>query len=180
MASDPPNSNRQLPTEADPDIVAKPYLRRVVRWSKQLIGGRFESARALWQFQLDLLNLQREIQAAIGQRKASPKDRQLEKQIARLEDARWHARRLGDAIAWVLLHLDRRSIHALAKNNPTPVAPQDDHGSRGVIAIAEYLAGQGWGFPDITDCLRVGDVTFVQPEKEAEVGLKTLRSRLDW
>jgi hypothetical protein len=34
-----------------------------------------------------------------------------------------------------------------------------------MIAIAETLGSRGWGFPllhDITDCLRVGDISFIK------------------
>jgi hypothetical protein len=48
-----------------------------------------------------------------------------------------------------------------------PTAIGEDQGSRGVIGLAAGLAGEDWGFPllhDITDCLRIGDVTFIKPD----------------
>ncbi|MHB8794828.1 MAG: hypothetical protein ACYC90_05100 [Candidatus Nanopelagicales bacterium] len=45
----------------------------------------------------------------------------------------------------------------------------DNHGSRGAIAVAQELGTAGWGFPllhDITDVLRIGDVTFVTPNED--------------
>lgn len=77
---------------------------------------------------------------------------------------RWHARRLGDAFAWVLLDLDRSAIYPFSDNAPVPI-PQKSHGSEGLLAISAYLAKEGWGFPllhDITDVLRIGDVTFIE------------------
>ena len=51
------------------------------------------------------------------------------------------------------------------------------HGNQGLLAIATALANRGWGCPlihDITDCLRVGDLTFINPGEDIRtVELKT-------
>jgi hypothetical protein len=135
---------------------ARPYLRRLERLVRTLIGTRFESAQDIWQLQLDLLQLQRDVQASISAtKKRARSDPTARADLESLRVARWHARRFGDAIAWLLLGLNRQLIYPLAQNEPTAVVP-DDHGSRGVIAIATALSNDGWGFPllhDITDCL---------------------------
>lgn len=55
-------------------------------------------------------------------------------------------------------------IVPLSENRSVPVATREDDGSRGVFGLAEALMTQGWGVPiihDTTDCLRIGDITFV-------------------
>ena len=45
----------------------------------------------------------------------------------------------------------------------------DGHSLKGLLAIAEMLANSDAGFPilhDVTNCLRIGDITFYSPENE--------------
>ncbi|WP_433363071.1 hypothetical protein [Streptosporangium sp. CA-115845] len=146
---------------------AKPYLHRLERLAKTLIGGRFKGADGVWQLQESLLELQREIQESISNAKSRTRgDKSKYKILQDLRVARWHARRLGDAFAWILLGLDKKVIRSLSTNASVPIS-QEGHGSRGLITISSHLANEGWGFPllhDVTDCLRIGDVTFIKPE----------------
>lgn len=145
------------------------FLRRVERLARKLLSADFDDANALWTFQESLLRLQRDVQEAITEAKRSRSDRTGYAILTSLRTARWHARRLGDAFAWILLNFDRKVIRSLAGNSRVPVS-REDHGTRGLMAITGHLAGQGWGFPllhDVTDCLRVGDVTFIKPGEES-------------
>jgi hypothetical protein len=140
-------------------------LARVERLAMRLLRANWKGASDLWKFQLDLLALQQDAQAAITQAKTQSKTTDRQRRLEELREARWQARRLGDAFAWLLLGLEQRNIHPLGDNHRTSVS-QDDHGTRGLLAIAQHLANQGWGFPvlhDVTDCLRIGDITFVDP-----------------
>lgn len=141
------------------------YRRRIEQLVRVLLGTKFSDAGEIWEFQIRLLELQRDVQGSIRKAKRQvPPDRG---ELDELRSIRWHARRLGDALAWILLDLDRQLIHPLARNERVPV-PQDDHGHRGVQAIAAALSGPEWGFPlmhDVTDCLRIGDITFIKPER---------------
>jgi hypothetical protein len=140
------------------------------------MGVRFQGAGGLWKIQNDLLALQRDVQAAISEAKARLRDGEGDyNALENLRLARWHSRRLGDALAWLVLDLDRRIIASLANNQRVSI-PVEDHGSRGLMAIASHLASEGMGFPllhDVTDCLRIGDVTFVQPDLGRD-GLRTI------
>ena len=164
------------PESAVAGAMSDEYWKRLERLVRTLIGRRFRTARDLWRLQTRLLTLQRDIQGSISELKRS---RGSADELEELRSVRWHARRFGDAIAWTLLGLDRQYIYPLARNSPVPI-PLDVHGTRGVQAIAEGLAGD-WGFPllhDITDCLRIGDITFVCPGAEhttVEVKTKLVR-----
>ena len=163
-----PRSDGATEPNAAPDearATSDEYRARLERLVRMLIGRRFRTAKDLWRLQTRLLALQRDVQRSVAELKRS---RCSPDELEDLRSVRWHARRLGDALAWVLLGLDRQYIYPLARNNPVPI-PMDVHGSRGVQAIAEALAGAEWGFPllhDITDCLRIGDLTFVRPTAE--------------
>jgi hypothetical protein len=147
------------------EIVVRPFLGRIEKLALVLLGVRFKSPQDLWKFQLDLLRLQREIQVAINDYKRQGK--QVPGTMETLTDlraCRWLARRLGDAFAWVILGADKKVIEPLSRNSRTVIS-SDSHGNRGMIMIASHLPQQGWGFPlihDITDFLRVGDITFVR------------------
>ena len=158
------------------DVVAQQFLRRIEKLALTLLSARFVSPDELWQFQLDLLHLQRDIQAAITSSKSLAKrEKDTMDVLAELRICRWHARRLGDAFAWVMLGGNMQIIEPLSRNNRTVVA-RDSHGSRGMLLAARYLARQGWGFPlihDITDCLRIGDVTFVRVNEGSERACNT-------
>jgi hypothetical protein len=140
----------------------------VERLVNKLLSAKYDGPNDLWRFQEGLLALQRDIQEAITEAKRSRTDKVHYSRLRSLRMARWHARRLGDAFAWVLLGQDRKVIHSLDHNARVSVS-QANHGTRGLLAVASHLASQGWGFPllhDVTDCLRIGDVTFIVPGKK--------------
>jgi hypothetical protein len=179
--------NMAMPTKEPPgdedasesfDVVCQPFMGRLEKLTSALLGRRLASPEALWQFQLDLLHLQRNIQSAINDYKIQVKRRQAPIEIlTELRAYRWYARRLGDAFAWVVLGGDKKILEPLSRNSRVTVAARESHGSRGMIAIAGYLAGQGWGFPvihDITDVLRIGDITFVRVNEDSEREYKTV------
>lgn len=146
-----------------PESLSVEYNHRLARLVRRLLEVRFRSAKDLWTLQVKLLELQRDLQASIRDAKGHGKSGR--DNLAELRAIRWHARRFGDALAWVLLGLERQLIYPLARNDPVPI-PSNDHGHRGVEAIATALSGEEWGFPllhDITDCLRIGDITFIRP-----------------
>lgn len=154
------------------------YRRRLERLAHRLIRSKFTCAQDLWDFQLELLELQREVQRAITMAKKDARtDKTKRADVEHLRIIRWLARRLGDAFAWVLLGLDRRTISALGDGPRVPVASEEGHGDIGVKGVAMYLSGEGWGFPlihDVTDCLRIGDVTFISPGEELSRELRTV------
>ncbi|MGW0419914.1 hypothetical protein [Streptomyces sp. NPDC003015] len=158
------------------DREAHKFLLRIERLANFMLGGKFEGSADLWDFQIDLLKLQREIQSCITAEKHKARaTKGKSEKLTDLQQARWSSRRLGDAFAWLLLGLDDQSIFALAENSPVPIS-QESHGSRGMVEISRYLASRGWGFPlihDVTDCLRIGDVTFVRPD-EGQRSLRTV------
>jgi hypothetical protein len=165
-----------LSPDANDDAIADPFLARLESMVRLLIGGEYSGGEQLWQLQLDLLELQGDVQAEI----ASVKSRRLKdtKYHADLRALRWtrqQARRFGDAIAWLYLGLNRKLIYPLA-NNVRVTAASDTHGKQAATALAVALSNEGWGFPllhDITDCLRIGDVTFIGPDDIHTVEAKT-------
>lgn len=166
LASDDSHDQPELRTYTE---AARPYLDRLERLARTFVGGKFNAAQEIWQLQLDLLQLQREVQKQIGEAKKKLKtDKAARANLGSFRVLRAQARRLGDAIAWTILDGDRKVISSLAENKQVPPG-EGDHGSRGMIAIAQALSNEGWGFPllhDITDFLRIGDVTFVRKGKE--------------
>lgn len=156
---------------------AESYLNRLGRLVRVLLGVKFDGAAGIWKLQMDLLDLQRDVQKAIAEVKVQRRrTKEVQGHLDELRNVRWQARRFGDSIAWLLLGLDPQVIHPLANNKRVPI-PADDHGARGVMAIATALSNEGWGFPvlhDMTDCLRIGDITFVRPdERPITVEVKT-------
>ena len=163
------------PKAATPDG----FLDRLERLVVRLLAHRWRSPRSLWRLELDLLKLERDLQTAITEAKKdrSPAGRT---RTAEFRQALWHARRFGDALAWVFFKNERRFLDPLSYNAKNPVPP-DDHGSTGMVGAAVALS-QRLGFPllhDITDILRIGDITFVTPEgrpQTVEVKTKLVRS----
>lgn len=156
------------------------YLRRLEKVVNQLLGGgALRTAPAIWKLQITILQIQRDVQRSIGLAKASSHREALDE----LRGIRWHARRLGDALAFLLLGLDKHLIFPLSQNSRVRISAVD-HGTRGVEAAAFALSEQGWGFPllhDITDCLRIGDISFITradgpkgPTRLRTVEIKTL------
>jgi hypothetical protein len=153
------------------DLVTRPLLRRLEHLTGALLGARFGSADEFWQFQLKLLELQRAVQSEINRVRSSCKTDRSRPALSSLRAIRWHSRRLGDAYAWAAMGLDRKILYPLSENSRIPISPEN-HGSRGVLAVASQMASRGWGFPlmhDVTDCLRIGDVTFVQNKDPSRV-----------
>jgi hypothetical protein len=161
----PPHQSRPSPEPKVSTAITRPFLRRLERLIRKLIDGRFEGADDVWQLQLELLKLQQDVQAAIGDAKKQVKrNKNGWADLKSLRHLRWQTRRFGDAIAWVILDNDRQLIYPLGENERVAVGPET-HGTRGMTAIAQALSSDGWGFPlihDITDCLRIGDITFRQ------------------
>ena len=153
---------------------ADDLLDRLEGLVSRFLAHLWKSPRSLWRLQLDLLALQRDVQTAISTAK---KDRTATSLTStrELRQVMWHARRFGDTVAWVFFRNERRQIDPLSYNAKVPVLP-DGHGSRGLIAAAEALSPR-LGFPllhDITDILRVGDITFFKPgERPQTVEVKT-------
>lgn len=177
QSKEPPGDEDQGAAESF-DAVCQPFLGRLEKLTSALLGCRLTSPEALWQFQLDLLRLQRDIQSAINDYKGQVKRKHAPIEIlTELRAYRWYARRLGDAFAWVVLGGDKQILEPLSRNSRVAVAARESHGSRGMIAMAGYLAGQGWGFPvihDITDVLRIGDITFVRVNGDSEREYRTV------
>ncbi len=173
-------TQRPLQRSAVAPKVLKPEgcRRRLERLAHRLIRKKFTDAQGLWDFQLELLELQRQIQRAItATKKAARTDKSKRGDLDELRVIRWLARRLGDAFAWVLLGLDRQVIHALGEGAGVPVTSEEGHGDIGVKGIAIHLSSEGWGFPlihDVTDCLRIGDITFIKPSEELSRELRTV------
>ncbi|MCA2216906.1 hypothetical protein [Jidongwangia harbinensis] len=156
------------------------FLDRLEELVLILVDERFSSAADLWKIELDLLKVQREIQAAITTVIATAKRERHANSATNenLSDLRWarqQARRFGDALAWFYLDQDRKVIYPLARNDK--VSPEcGTDGERATLAASQQLAADGFGFPllhDITDCLRIGDVTFIRSDGVQTVELKT-------
>ncbi|MEU6112576.1 hypothetical protein ABZ853_29745 [Streptomyces albidoflavus] len=158
------NSSQAAGQERASSEEVRIFLRRIERLARYLLKGDYGGGGGLWGFQVDLLKLQQDIQGAIKEAKGRSRKDRVEGHLSGLQYARWNARRLGDSLAWLALGLNAQLIHPLAENSPVPIQ-QEGHATRGMIAVSVYLANQGWGFPlihDVTDCLRIGDVTFVR------------------
>jgi hypothetical protein len=117
------------------DAARKRFLRRLERLARQLTSGRWDSGQGLWDWQLALLGLQRDIQDGITILKCVRRTADQHALLSWFKEMRWHARRLGDAFAWVILGWETRVLHSLAENDRVPVSV-DDHGSRAMTAIA--------------------------------------------
>lgn len=126
-----------------------------------------EGIDAFLNYQEEIAKLQRDIQAAIiDYKKRARYDKSLRPHLETLRDIRWQSRRLGDALAWMLLLYSRKHIAALADNAPVPIPSTENDGHRGVFALARGMTSPEWGLPivhDITDVLRIGDITFMRP-----------------
>ncbi|MFJ3578110.1 hypothetical protein [Streptomyces rubiginosohelvolus] len=164
----------------DSDAESKEYLRKIERLANFFISGKFGSSADLWNFQIELMELQRKIQDSIAAEKERIRRSKVKSdRLQNLKYARYSARRLGDSFAWILLGGDSKVINPLGENSPVPIG-KEGHGSRGLVAVSSHLANEGWGFPvihDITDLLRIGDVTFLQPGSGEGVRTVELKTR---
>lgn len=119
--------------------------------------------------QEDIFKLQMKIQQTIGETKQRrSKDSESRDHLKMLRHVRWYSRRLGDAVAWNILLHNRQVLYALGKNDPVPVPSTWSDGHRGAFQFARSLTSREWGLPivhDITSALRVGDVTFMKPDR---------------
>lgn len=172
-ATPPPTHNQGEPTIQS----AAAYMDRLERLVRRFLAMKFDGPTALWRLQIRLLDLQIEIQASIAVAKRAARiDVAARQDLEDLRAVRREARRFGDAFAWMLLGRSRRIIYPLAQNSPVAISEKDDH-AIGVRSFIGAVANEGWGFPlihDVTDVLRIGDVTFVRPgEPPLTLELKT-------
>ncbi len=99
---------------------AKRYIRRLDRLVVTLLGLRFTSPDGIWTLQLDLRSLQRDIQAEIAAIKRQRRSADRTEALERLHEVLWHARRFGDALAWLLLQGDRQLIYPWRRTSESP------------------------------------------------------------
>lgn len=162
---------------------------------RRLRGREFKSARDLWKFQSDIVQYRLNISKDIAKGEdalQAVKNRAAE--VVRLKEGGWKdevrelygerdqikeridtysraaelSKQLADALVWMLLGFDEQKISAQSINQPNPSLPEG-LSLRGMLAVAESLASAGMGFPvinDLTNCLRVGDITFIHPDGE--------------
>jgi len=131
--------------------------------ARELVRVEFDGEGGVYAFQLRILHLLIDVQTAIRERKAKRPSKDRAESLTDLRFLKEQTYEIGNAFAWLMLGLDRRAIGALRRNRKAP-PPERDRSLEGVKAITGYLASQGHGFPmlhDITTCLRIGDVTFV-------------------
>jgi hypothetical protein len=163
---------------------------RVEELAGRLLFHRFESAQDLWAIQIDLARLQIELREEVSKERVIQRDTNAKiSDTAKRQEADWkttiqghqaevkrsevrvsiheHAldlsKQIGDTIAWLFLRGDENRIRTLAGNQPNPPIPKGVS-LQAMLAVAEGYANAGAGFPlihDITNCLRVGDLTFV-------------------
>lgn len=91
-----------------------------------------------------------------------------ERRLAVYKHVQRLARCIGDAVARYLLGSDLQYLLAHAENAPSRTVPHG-HGLEGMLAVSGLLLESGYGFPvfhDITNWLRIGDVTFVNPAQD--------------
>lgn len=162
---------------------------------RRVVSGRFHVAGDLWQIQLDLLTLLGDAAEETGKlhrlhenaclkeqtvisakqhawrtaaQEWQEQKRILQRRIQSLTEVRERTRSAGDALAWLLFEGDERLLRPLSENSRAGSVP-DEHARIGLLVIAQELAGKGAGFPilhDITNILRVGDITFLKPGQE--------------
>jgi hypothetical protein len=164
-------------------------LGRLEELVSRLLHHRYDSAQDLWTIQTDLARYQIELRAEIRKEGdlqketngkiaviASRREGEWKKEVQGLQadlkrsEMRVHilehalslSKQFGDAIAWLFLKGDEQRITALAVNEPNPPIPSGPS-LQAMLAVAESFANAGAGFPlihDVTNCLRVGDLTF--------------------
>ncbi|KPN22028.1 hypothetical protein [Arthrobacter sp. Edens01] len=164
-------------------------LVKLEKRAQRVSGGKLfdEGLDAYLDLQEQLFELQVEVQTAIAEAKRrGPKNAEVLDYLNKLRWVRWQSRRLGDAIAWQALLLNRQVIYALAENDPVPVPSSWSEGHRGAFQFARSMTSSEWGIPivhDITNVLRIGDLTFMRPTGlAAEADYRTIElktSRLD-
>lgn len=166
MDSDPGDGSALRPGDARK---VTRFLRRTgglatrVRKDKFIEGGLSE----LMDLQESIFKLQVDVQAEIsGAKRGMAKDAATLRYVHALRRVRKLARKLGDAAAWTVLLLDRKVIHSLRDNQAVPIPSRFEIHHRAMFDFAHSMISPEWGIPiihDITDILRVGDVTYVRP-----------------
>lgn len=170
-------------------------LGRIEELARRLMDRKFESARDLWAIQTNLAQLQIEIREEITiqtslavevnkkivdiakSRKEGWKEslQELQAKVKYYETcvdihkrALMLAKQFGDALAWLFLNENEKRLSSLMINHPNPPIPTGVS-LQAMLTVAESYANAGAGFPiihDITNCLRVGDLTFVDPHND--------------
>jgi 5S rRNA maturation endonuclease (ribonuclease M5) len=155
----------------------------------RLFHHKFESAQDLWTIQTDLAGYQIKLRGDIRKEQGSQKETKTKiAEIASRREGNWkdelqefqrnlqhsdrrieileHAldlsKQFGDALVWILFKGAVHKIVALSTNKPNPPIPED-LSLQVMLRVAEGLANADAGFPiihDVTNCLRVGDLTF--------------------
>ena len=162
--------------------------------ARRFLAHQWADASDIWNIEFDLLKMQIEFQRTIRDgRLQEQKLRKQIALLAKNKMDSWQAKiqaiqaevrilhahekhtkvlydiskRFGDGFAWILLGSRQRDILPLGENRPNPPCPTGDS-LYGMLAVAELYSTAGIGFPilhDLTNCLRVGDITFVRPGK---------------
>jgi hypothetical protein len=156
-------------TEPDYDTRLKSMVRRFERLAARIKEGTLASdvgLEAFVQYQEDIFDFQIDVQVALSELKPKLRSNKAARAFAgHLRRLRWYSRRLGDAIAWGFFANDKQRLSAFSHNElaPVPLSKESD-GIRGIWLAARSSIGPAWGIPlvhDITSCLRVGDITFL-------------------
>lgn len=175
-----------------------------------ILKCEFKDVNGLWALELDLLEFQKQMRVGIDVARESHRALRNEigqyvknravgwqtkveslrqsqaeslKFVALHKHLYYLARRLGDAFAWIFFDLDRGQLFPLSRNAKNPPCPTGDSFT-GMLVIAESLASARLGFPifhDMTNILRVGDLSFVKPGSkpitvEAKTSVRTKNS----
>lgn len=185
------------------DELNSQHLSKLEKFASELLEVRYSSADEFWKYEQDLAAYQVELQKSIEQEKEAKRQllgqikkvagqrhgdwrektkqlqedlKQQENRISTLSDIHALSRQIGDAFAWLFLGLEQKYILPLTYNQRVP-AVTSGLSLKGMLIIAEQMANKGMGFPllhDISNCLRVGDITFVKPgERPVTVEVKT-------
>jgi hypothetical protein len=120
-------------------------MRRLEKLVLLFLRAKFSEAGGIWEFQLLLLALERDTQADIGRLSGTrAARRQNADTLAYLTVLRWNARRLGDALAWLVLAASTRRWGCTNRSGTgiavDPSAPLSASGCR-LLATA---AGSGF------------------------------------
>ena len=122
-------------------------------------------------FQDELLRLQGVTQRDItALKKTVRRNKDALPALEALKRLRWYARCLGDALAWQVLLFNSKTIAALMSGTRPPIAEITPN-TQAVVSMSGYLLSQTFGIPiihDITNWLRIGDITFMTPGQEPD------------
>jgi len=168
---------------------------RIENLVRRLLDRRRESGADLWEIQLDLVQHLTEVQNGIAEGDRARQEAKAEiaeiakrrpegwkRELQRLnqsikeaearssifKDVRTALKQVGDALAWEMFDSDTRRLTSLMFNAPNPSVP-GGLSLLSMLRVAANFWAAGAGFPvlhDVTNCLRVGDITFVHPDDE--------------